>query len=398
MPLTPQIYLDNNATTRVDPAVVEAITECWQRLQGNPASQHQAGRDARRILEQAREHIAQMLGANTSDTHADHLIFTSGGTESNNLALRGLAGSPPGRIVISSLEHPSISSLADRLSTEGFSVTRLPTKGSGIVDIAALADVVQKDACLVSVMLASNETGVLQPIPEVALLCRRAGVLLHTDGVQAVGKIPVSFRQLQVDALSLSAHKFHGPVGIGGLLLRHHVKLQPAVYGGFQQQGLRPGTESVALAVGMCKALELWQQESSHRVDHMRQMRSMFESRLRSGCPQLVVHGTDSPRLPNTISLALPGIDRQALVMALDLAGVACSTGAACASGSSEPSPVLLAMNIDPELVERSIRLSLSAHTTAREVVQAADCILELYNDLQRPIGARKTPGSPRNS
>jgi cysteine desulfurase len=233
-------------------------------------------------------------------------------------------------------------------------------------------------------MLASNETGVIQPVTEAAAVCRAHGALIHTDAAQAVGKIPVNFTELGVDALAATAHKFHGPLGIGVLVLRHGVKLGPSLYGGFQQAALRPGTESVALAIGMQTALELWQREAEARRERMATLRDRLEREIRADYPDAVVIGAGAPRLPHTSNIAFVGLDRQALVMALDLAGVACSTGSACASGSSEPSPTLVAMGLAEEVISSSIRFSLGAPTTADQISEAARRILAVCNRLRR--------------
>jgi cysteine desulfurase len=240
---------------------------------------------------------------------------------------------------------------------------------------------------LVSAMLANNETGVIQPVAEIASLCKERGSFLHTDAVQAIGKIPVHFHDLGVDAMTVAPHKFHGPLGIGGLVLRHGVKLQPQLFGGFQQGGLRPGTENLALAVGFHEALKLAVIELPTRAARMQQLRDGWEQELkeygRQECLPHVIIGEGSPRLPNTSCVSFPGLNRQALVMALDLAGVACSTGSACASGSSEPSPTLVAMGLPKEVVEGAIRLSLGGFTTAEEVAEASRRIIKTVKHLR---------------
>jgi cysteine desulfurase len=235
----------------------------------------------------------------------------------------------------------------------------------------------------VSAQLANNETGVIQPVAEIAALCHERSMAMHTDAVQAVGKIPVHFRELGVDAMTVAPHKFHGPLGIGGLVLRHGIKIQPRLFGGFQQGGLRPGTENVALAIGFHEALKLAVAELDQRAERMASLRDELERSLREELPEMVVIGEDAPRLPNTSCIAFPGLDRQQLVMALDLAGVACSTGSACASGSSEPSRTLVAMGLSKEVVEGAIRLSLGAFTTAEEVAEAARRIIKTVKELR---------------
>lgn len=372
------IYLDHNATSPLDPQVARAMADCLRMGFANPASQHQAGRRARKILEDARETIAEIVGAEISTTAADRVIFTGSGTEANNLALRGLAGKPPGRIIVSAIEHPSVFGTADYLQQQGFQVDRLETTSDGIVRIDRLGELLDENTRLVSVAMGNHETGVLQPVREIAALCNEAHVPLHTDAVQVVGKLPVDFQTLGLTAMTISGHKLGGPQGVGALVVRNRAELEPILYGGFQQGGMWPGTESVALAVGLQKALQLWQQHAPQRLTHMTMLRDHLETALRAGWPDLVVNGGTAPRLPHTSNIAFVGLERQALFMALDQAGVACSTGSACASGSSELSPVLLAMGCREEVVQSSLRLSLGSSTSKAEIDQAAGRILQV--------------------
>ncbi|HMC12655.1 MAG TPA: cysteine desulfurase family protein [Pirellulaceae bacterium] len=386
------IYLDNNSTTPIDPRVVEAMSRTWRECGANPSSQHALGRKARRVLEDAREGIADLLGAKTSGMDADQLIFTSGGTEANNLAVLGLSSIPtagtkpcPGMgselrsaLVISAIEHPSIMAAAEELRRRGGLVQVLPVNVEGAVEIRR-----QEISRHISVMLANNETGVIQPVTDIAKDCRERGVSMHTDAVQAVGKIGVNFRELGVDAMTVAPHKFHGPLGIGALVLRHGVTLRPLLFGGFQQAGIRPGTENVALAVGFHEALRLAVAELAERGATMRTLRDELERSLRAALANIVIIGEHARRLPNTSCASFPGVDRQALVMALDLAGVACSTGSACASGSSEPSPTLLAMELPQDVIGGAIRLSLGAFTTAADVAEAARRIVKTVMHLR---------------
>ncbi|HEV3416845.1 MAG TPA: cysteine desulfurase family protein [Pirellulales bacterium] len=378
------IYLDHNATTPLLPEVADAVAECQSSGFANPESQHQLGRRARQLLEDAREGIGAILGADLSGREPDRVIFTSGGTEANNLALFGLTGAftaAPDRIIISSIEHPSISQPAEVLARRGWQIDHLPVASDGVVCTDRFGGLVSDRPRLASVMLANNETGVIQPIRELAALGQAAGVPLHTDAVQAVGKVPVHFRELGVAAMTVAAHKFHGPRGIGALILRGGVQLDPQLFGGFQQQGLRPGTEPVALAVGMHAALRIFAREQSERRERIALLRDRLEQALIAAWPTAVIHGAAAPRLPNTTCTALPGLDRQALVMALDLAGVACSTGSACASGSSEPSPTLVAMGLSDELVGSSIRFSLGVTTTADVIDSAIERIVKVLSN-----------------
>lgn len=378
-----RIYLDHNATTPIHPLVADAMADSYRADYANPASQHHFGREARKVLEDAREGIARILGANISNTLADHVVFTSGGTESNNLALLGLAGDPPGNVVISAIEHPSVVGAAERLRSQGFELRKAPVTPTGAVDLDQFHSLIDDETHVASVMLGNNETGVLQPVAEIAEICNERDVPLHTDAVQVAGKLPVDFRGLGVAALSTAAHKSHGPRGIGALIVRHDCHLQPIHFGGFQQMGLRPGTESVVLAVGMHKALQLWQTEAEERMSRMTTLRNRLELLISTNCPESIVVGIEADRLPHTSNIAFPGLDRQAILMALDVAGVACSTGSACASGSSEPSPVLLAMGCLSAVVEGSIRFSLGAFTTAAEIDEAVSRILKVIHNLR---------------
>lgn len=389
------IYLDHNATTPIDPRVAAAISECYAAAYANPTSSHAAGRAARQALEAARDGIAQSIGIDTRQYNSPRIILTSGGTESNNLALRGLTTSP-GKIIISAIEHPSVTGVAQYLQAIGHEIDLLPVLPSGVVDVGRLSDLLTDQTRLVSVMLGNNETGVLQPVEEIADICRRAGVPLHSDAVQVVGKLPVSFPELGVAALTISAHKFHGPRGIGALVVENGRQLDPILHGGFQQQGHRPGTESVALAVGMHKALELWQAEAAARQRRLKAARDRLQRLLMENDLGAVVLGEDAERLPHTLNISFPGLDRQALVMALDQAGVYCATGSACASGSSEPSTVLVAMGLDSDVVRGSLRISLGATTSTLEIDSAADIISCVVNDLRRSFEARNSAAPSR--
>jgi cysteine desulfurase len=382
MPAT-SIYLDHNATTPLLPEVADAMRACYSPEFGNPASQHDPGRRARRKLEDARERIGEILGVGMSGPTPDRVIFTSGGTEANNLAIFGLIREGNARhAIVSAVEHPSVLAPADELARRGWQVDRLSIDEHGVVRVGELTQLLRPKTAFVSVMLGQNETGVLQPVAEVASLCAQNGVLCHTDAAQVVGKLPVDFSELGVSALTLAAHKFHGPLGIGAIVLRGDVPLRPQLFGGFQQAGLRPGTESLALAVGMCRALELWRQERDVRAARLTQLRDAFESEILNGWPKAVVIGRGAQRLPHTSNIAFVGLDRQALFMALDQAGVACSTGSACASGSSEPSPAHFAMGLDSNLIVSALRFSLGATTSEAEVHQAAGRILKCCKDL----------------
>ena len=376
------IYLDHNATTPMLPEVIEAMSECYRAGYANPASSHQPGRKARRLIESARTKIGLLLGANLKGTSPDRVIFTSGGTESNNLAILGLASGAAAHGIISAIEHPSVDGPTESLKRQGWRIDTLGVSSEGVAQTDQLANLINDQTRFVSVMLGNNETGVIQPIAEISQICQAAEIPLHTDASQAVGKIPVDFSELGVDLLTATAHKLHGPRGIGVLLLRGNQSLEPILFGGFQQLALRPGTESPALAIGFQTALECWSRDQLSRTRHLTELRDSIESGILSGCPTAIVVGKNAPRLPHTSSIAFRGLDRQALLMALDMAGIACSTGSACASGSSEPSPVLLAMGCDEAVINSTLRFSIGATTTMAEIDEAVRRIVKIVNDL----------------
>jgi cysteine desulfurase len=372
------IYLDNNATTPLHPAVWDAMWPYLVEVHGNPASAHQMGRRGRQALENAREHIADLLGA-----FPDEVIFTSGATEANNLALFGLVHPQPGHVISSSTEHPSVAEPLLELQGRGFEIDVLPVDSQGVVHADSLPERLRPDTQLVTVMLANNETGTIQPIKELA---GRLGeqTAFHCDAVQAVGKIRVDFHDLHLTALSISAHKFHGPKGIGALILRRRSKLRPLFRGGHQQQGLRPGTEPVALVVGMATALELACKELDAHRRHVLNLRRRLLDSLRSAVAPLVLNGVEEGGIPHTLNLSFPGCQADALLMNLDLAGVCCSTGSACSSGSLLPSPVLRAMGVADEVLHSAMRFSLSPLLSEAEIELAADRIISVVTRLRQ--------------
>ncbi|HXG12559.1 MAG TPA: cysteine desulfurase family protein [Gemmataceae bacterium] len=393
------IYLDNNATTSLLPPVWEAMRPLLTGSLGNPASAHHAGRRARQALEDAREKTAALL-----DAHPDEVIFTSGATEANNLALFGLAGPPPGHLISSPIEHPSVAEPLRRLTERGFALDLLPVDTAGVVQADVLPRLLRPETRLVSVMLANNETGALQPIRELIRRVKGQGSesredrnasspapapcpltpAFHCDAAQAVGRLPVRFHELDVTALTLSAHKFHGPPGVGALLLRRGARLEPQLWGGHQQRGRRPGTEPVALAVGLAAALELAEREREARLEHVQRLRRRFLERLRATAAPVVLNGPETGGVPHTLNLSFPGCRAESLLMALDLAGVCCSTGSACSSGSLLPSPVLQAMGVPDEVLRSAMRFSLSHLLTEAEIDEAARRIAAAVARLRR--------------
>jgi cysteine desulfurase len=390
------IYLDHNSTAPIDPDVASVIAECYEQGFVNPASQHRPGQAARKALEESRQQIIEFLGGKSRGMATDQLVFTSGGTESDNLALFGLA--PIGKqnlvskqllkndlaplVLLSAIEHPAVSLAKPKLESMGFDVRLVPVDQNGLVKLDVLQALLDEPVALVSVMLANNETGVIQPIKQIAQLCRDRGVLIHTDAVQAVGKIAVDFANLNVDALSFTAHKFAGPRGIGGLLLRHGVTPEPMFFGGFQQTSIRPGTEDVCLVRGMTAAMEKYVVHVHKFGQQLAVLRDELQHRLANCFPHMVVNGGEVARTPQTLNLAFPGLNRQSLLMAADLAGLALSTGSACASGSSDPSPVLVAMGLKSQIVDSSLRISFGYSNTFDQAIEAFDRIRKIVDRL----------------
>ncbi len=370
------IYLDHNATTPLDPRVLEAMLPHFREGFGNPASAHASGRQARRALENARETVARLL-----DAEPDEVIFTSGATEANNLALLGLAGTGAGNVIASPIEHPSVIEPLSQLAKRGMATHWLSVDTTGAVIDTGFAEALHEGVRLVTVMLANNETGVIQPIAKLtSLLAGQA--LFHCDAVQAVGRMPVSFRGLGVSTLSSSAHKFHGPKGIGALLVRRKVRLEPQLWGGHQQSGRRPGTEPVALAVGLAVALELAHNEMAERRAHVERLRAAFLTELEPASPWQL-NGPSTGGIPHTLNISFLGCQADALLMNCDLAGIACSTGSACSSGSLLPSPVLQAMQATPERLHSAMRFSLSHQLSVDDVREAGRRIVAIVGRLR---------------
>lgn len=372
------IYLDHNASTPLAPEVIEAMTEAFVDAYGNPGSRHAAGRIARRILERSRETVASVLHCQPRE-----VVFTSGGTESTNLALLGLATGRNGVVVLPPGEHPATEQTVRDLESRGWSRWTAPIDANGVLIGEALENAPWNAVQIATALVAHNETGVVQDLSALDDLCRRHGVPLHLDAVQAAGKIDVDFTASGASTMSIGAHKFRGPRGIGALLIREGVRLTPVEFGGHQEAGRRPGTECTALAAGMAKALELWQRDRVLGTVKLEQLRDRLEHRLKASCAPVVIHGEKARRLPNTLNIAFPGCDGDALLVALDLEGIAASLGSACASGSAEPAPILTAMGCGPEVYKSSVRFSVGWTTTESEVDEAAECIIGVVTRLR---------------
>lgn len=378
------LYLDHAATTPLSEVALAAMLQVWREGPANPSSQHRFGRRAASRMRQSREAMLRMLDARVDSYPADRLVFTGGGTESNHLALAGLARFPSGNLVISSLEHPSVRRMAESLQARGYSLRVVPPDDQGRVSSESVAEVLDDQTALVSVMTASNETGVIQPIAQIAQRCRELGIPMHTDAVQAVGKIPLSMRDLGVSAMTIAAHKFHGPVGIGALAITSDRELVPQTFGGFQEQGRRAGTEAVALIAGMEAALREALEMREQVAVRMQETRDTFERILLAELEGLSIVSSKTTRLPHISCLVIPGIERQAFVMAADLYGIACSSGSACASGSSEPSLALASMGLSSAELGSAVRFAFGRESGPSEAVIAAERILKIVKNLRR--------------
>jgi len=381
MQMRPRIYLDNSATTRVDARVLEAMLPFLQDNFGNASSIHTFGQDARAAVETARREVAEILGADTRE-----VIFTSGGTESDNAALWGIyrSGYRAGNHVITTrIEHPAVLATCKALQAAGAEITFLPVDAGGRVEPSAVAAAITDRTILISIMHANNETGVIQPIEEISALARERGIVLHSDAVQSVGKIPIDVRRLGVDLLSLSGHKFHAPKGVGVLYARKRVKFAPFMTGGSHERKRRAGTENVPGIVALGAAARLALTRLGEMGTRIAALRDKIESSVRSRLPGVRVNGAE-PRLPNISNLSFERLEGEAAVIAMDLEGVAVSTGSACSSGSLEPSHVLAAMGLRQDAVQGSLRFSLSCDNTGEEIDCTLDLLVSVTERLRR--------------
>lgn len=368
------IYFDHNASTPVRPEAVLAMRECLEDLHGNASSMHREGQRARAAVERAREQVAALVRA-----RPEQVVFVSGGTEGDHLSLVGGAWarqSQGRRVAISAIEHHAVHGAAEVLAEQGYAVDHLPVDGNGMIEIEALGRLAA-GTTIVSVMLANNETGVLQPVAEAAERAHRAGALLHCDAVQAAGKIAIDCQALGVDYLVISGHKLGGPKGVGALLLEPKAPLSPLFRGSAHERGRRGGTENVPGIVGLGVAAERAAAELAEEGPRLRSLRAELEKTLRAADAELVIHGERAPRLPNTVNASFPGARSDHLLLALDSRGVAVSAGAACASGAVEPSPVLAAMGVPRALAVCALRFSLGRTSTADEIAAFARVLPE---------------------
>lgn len=368
-----RIYLDHNATTPVDPAVLDAMLPYFSGEFGNASSIHAYGQSARAAVESAREQVAALLNARPQE-----IVFTSGGTESDNHAIFGVVASSAGEkkhIITTAIEHEAVLNACQALEKQTVAVSYLTVSHDGLINLDDLRKAIRPETALISVMHANNELGAIQPLAEIGGIAAEKDICFHTDAVQSIGKIPVDAKALQVDLLSLSGHKFYGPKGVGALYIKSGTRLNQLLYGGHHQRGFRPGTENVAGIVGLGKAAELARLMLAEDAARVSQLRDILEQGLLARVPASRANAAGAPRTPNTSNIVFPGIEGEALVIALDLKGLACSTGAACSSGAVEPSHVLTAIGLSGVDARASIRFSLGRHSTSAEIDAALEIV-----------------------
>lgn len=378
----PRIYMDHNATTQPRPEVVEAMLPYYRDIFGNASSVHQFGKQANKGLEEARDKVARLINANS-----DEIVFTSCGSESNNYVIKGVAFSDKvkgNHIITSSIEHLAVLEVCKYLEKKGFEVTYLSVDEYGVVSPEDLEKAIKPETILVSIMYANNEIGSLQHIGELTAIARNKGVLFHTDAVQAVGKVPVDVKDIDVDFLSMSAHKIYGPKGAGAVYIRKGIKIDPLIHGGHHEKNRRAGTENVPGIAGFGKAAELAQQELDAERKRLTELRDILYHEISSKIENVKLNGHPSFRLPNTLNAGFAYIEGESIIMSLDLEGVAVSTGSACTSGTLEPSHVLTAMKIPPELIQGSVRFSLGRINTIEDVNYVVSVLPPIIDRLRK--------------
>ena len=384
-----RIYFDHNATTPVDPAVVEAMTRVLAHSFGNASSVHYFGQQAKAVLDDARTAVAGLIGAEPSE-----VVFTSGGTEADNFALRGVAEAvePTGRkhLIASTIEHEAVLTTLKALARRGWKVTLLPVDATGIVSADALRSAMTDDTALVSIMHANNEIGTVQPIADLARIARERGAVFHTDAVQSAGKIPVDVKSLGVDLLSLSAHKFYGPKGAGALWIRRGTRVASIMTGGKHERNRRAGTENVPAIAGFGTAAQLAAKKLASERTRLAALRDRLEEAVLATVRGTAVNGAREPRVPNTTNISFENIEAESLLIALDLEGIAVSTGSACSSGTLEPSHVLRAMGLPTHRTQNSIRISLGAGSTDAEVDEFLQKLPKVVEKLRTVTGVRR--------
>ncbi len=386
-----RVYLDHNATTPVRPEVLEAMLPYFKEKYGNPSSIHGFGREVKVALEEAREKVAQLLGASSNE-----IFFTGGGTESDNLAVKGTAFANRKNgvhIITSKIEHHAILESFKFLEKEGFAATYLPVDSRGVVDPDDLRRAIRDDTILVSIMYVNNEVGTIQPMEELSKIVKERGIYFHTDAVQALGKIPVDVKKLSnVDMFSMSSHKIYGPKGVGAIYIRKGVRITPWSHGGHHERSRRAGTENVPGIVGFAKTVELGVKELDDQYQHLKNLTDTFYRKLVETIPDVILNGDLNQRVTNTLNLTFKGVEGESIILSLDLKGVAVASGSACTSGTLEPSHVLSAMGIAPEIAQGAIRFSFGRDNTMEDVDYVASILPEIVNRLRSmsPLYAKK--------
>jgi cysteine desulfurase len=379
-------YLDHNATTPVRPEVIEAMMPYYTVMYGNASSVHTFGQEARQALDESRETAARLIGAEPLE-----LYFTGCGTESDNIALTGVLSARQDNrrgLVISSIEHSAILNTGQALERSGYPVRRIGVDRNGVIDLDQLRQTVDSSTALVSIMHGNNETGVIQPVAEAAKIAHEAGALFHTDAVQSAGKVPVDVNHMGIDLLSMSAHKLNAPKGFGALYIRSGIDIRPLTYGGRHERGIRPGTENVAGSVGFAKALSLAVAEHEQSAIRLGALRDRLEKSIDASIPNLYFNGRSAVRLPGTANISFPGVDGEALLFSMDVEGIAVSTGSACTSGEIEPSHVLVAMGVPPNVAQSSLRFSLGWGTGDDAIEHVITVLPAIVERLRKISGA----------
>ncbi|MGL4733357.1 MAG: cysteine desulfurase family protein [Fusobacteriaceae bacterium] len=376
-----RVYLDNNATTKLDRDVLDAMIPYMTEVFGNASSHHSFGREAGKAMTESREKIAEILGVEPAE-----IIFTGSGVEADNLAIRGIAKSYKNRgnhIITSAVEHPGVKETFADLKKEGFQVTVLPVDKDGVVSLDALKEAITDETILISVMHANNETGTIQPVEEIGKIAKEHKILFHVDAVQTMGKIPVDPKAIGADLLVFSAHKFHGPKGIGALYLRNGVRLGKTITGGGQERKLRPGTSNVAGMAGMAKALQNAVDNMDKNIKHEESLRNYFEEQLLQKLPEIVINAKEAKRLPGTSSVQFRYLEGESILLSLDYKGIGVSSGSACSSDELQASHVLLAMGVPVEFAHGTIRFSLGKDNTKEEIDYTIGVVVEVINKLR---------------
>jgi cysteine desulfurase len=375
------VYLDNNATTAVAPVVFESMRPFYTEHFGNPSSGHHLGDRPAEAVRTARASLARVLGCLASE-----IIFTSCGTEADNLAIRGIveANREKRHIITTTVEHSAVLNPIKRLESQGYRVTYLPVDRSGRLDLGVLRASITDETALISIMFANNETGVMHPVQRIAEIAHSRDVPIHMDAVQGMGKVPFKIDEIDADLVSISAHKFHGPKGVGALIVKKGTRWTPTFLGGSQERGRRPGTENVAGIVAMATACDYAEAHLERYQTDVRRMRDRFEDAIKTAIPDVIINGEACERLPNTSNLGFPGLDANALLVRLDEVGICASAGSACHSGAFEPSHVLAAMGLSPEEAASCIRFSLSSMTTDEDIDYCSEEIPRIIQHLRR--------------